>query len=375
MSGSTSPTLSSTNSGSSNSSLSPTAKHSFHPALAVSNIKNHISIVLEMENVLYGTWAELFKIHARSHKVIHHIIPSENGNKTPETDEEKEAWSTLDATVHQWIYSTISTDLLTTILEPGSTAKEAWDQLRDIFEDNQNSRAVALEQEFSITRMEDFPNASAYCQRLKMLSDQLKNVGAPVSDHHLVLQMVSGLTDAYRGVGTLIRQSTLSKGFDENPSYSNNFSQNRGEKKGGNRNNNKNRNNISGSGRGGGRSSSGCGNSGRGFGGQQHQFGQQYSSPWQQNNTYGWGWMPQPWAIPPCPYPSSNWAQPNMPSKQPGILGHRPQAYATSTPSYAPIDIETAMHTMSLNVPDKNWYMDTGATSHMTAYQGRLILI
>ncbi|MCI51810.1 hypothetical protein A2U01_0073054, partial [Trifolium medium] len=97
----------------------------------------------------------------------------------------------------------------------------------------------------------------------------------------------SGLTDVYRGVGTLIRQSdplpifykarsmlTLeevglikmtttgsnsamiaapSKGFDENSSHSNNFSQNRGGKKGGNRsNNNKSRNNSAGGGHGGG---------------------------------------------------------------------------------------------------------------------------
>ena len=50
-------------------------------------------------------------------------------------------------------------------------------------------------------------NASAYCQRLKSLTDQLKNVGAPVSDSRMVLQMVGGLTRAYCGVGTIIRQS------------------------------------------------------------------------------------------------------------------------------------------------------------------------
>ncbi|XP_048496492.1 uncharacterized protein LOC125495732 [Beta vulgaris subsp. vulgaris] len=55
--------------------------------------------------------------------------------------------------------------------------------------------------------MEDFPNASAYCQRLKMLADQLKNVGAPVTNNRLVLQMVAGLTEAYNGIGTLLRQS------------------------------------------------------------------------------------------------------------------------------------------------------------------------
>ncbi|KAH1192985.1 hypothetical protein GmHk_19G054116 [Glycine max] len=33
----------------------------FHTALVVSNIKNHVPIILEMENVQYVTWAELFK--------------------------------------------------------------------------------------------------------------------------------------------------------------------------------------------------------------------------------------------------------------------------------------------------------------------------
>jgi len=89
-------------------------------------------------------------------------------------------------------------------MEKGSTA---WKRLADLFEDNQNSHAVALEQDFSSTRMEDFPNISAYCQRLKQLSDQLKNARTPVSSHRLVLQLVSRLSEPYRGVATLIRQS------------------------------------------------------------------------------------------------------------------------------------------------------------------------
>jgi hypothetical protein len=61
--------------------------------------------------------------------------------------------------------------------------------------------------------MEDFSNVSAYCQRLKQLSDQLKNVGAPVTEHRLVLQMVSGLYEPYRGVATLIRQKDTLHNF------------------------------------------------------------------------------------------------------------------------------------------------------------------
>jgi hypothetical protein len=80
--------------------------------------------------------------------------------------------------------------------------------------------------------------------------------------------------------------------------------------------------------------------------------------------------MPPPWAPHPCPYLTSQWARLTGPAKKPRILGQRPQAYVTNTSSLAPKDIEAAMHTMSLNSHDGQWYMDTGATSHMTASQG-----
>ena len=160
-------------------------KSSFHPALAVSNIRNHIFITFEMENVQYSTWAELFKITAHSHKVLHHIIPPANGKeKVPTTEDEKELWSTLDATVLSWLYATISNDLLHTIIEPDATTMDAWNRLRDIFQDNKHSRVVTLEAEFSNTKMENFSNGSAYYQCLNSLADQLKkcwstDVGEP----------------------------------------------------------------------------------------------------------------------------------------------------------------------------------------------------
>lgn len=37
---------------------------------------------------------------------------------------------------------------------------------------------------------------------------------------------------------------------------------------------------------------------------------------------------------------------------------------------YVPTNIEVAMHIMSLSPSDPSWYMDTGATSHMTSSNG-----
>ncbi|KAJ9542330.1 hypothetical protein OSB04_028836 [Centaurea solstitialis] len=401
---------------SSSSLSSPTqttsSSSSFHPALAVSNIKNHISIVLEMENVQYTTWAELFKIQARSHKVIHHIIKTDAAKeKVPATNDEKEMWATLDATVLQWIYDTISHDLLHTILEPDATAMEVWNRLRDIFQDNKHSRAVTLEQEFCHTRMEDFLNASAYCQRLKVLSDQLKNVGAPVSNDRLVLQMVAGLTEAYNVVGTVLRQTiplppfyqarsmlilekaglankiatsppaamaAVCRDSDDTshlsdmphqPRYSNKRRLASGRGTGQNKQ----------SGRSGGRYQW----TRRSGGAFPPQWQQQ---PWAVGNTQAWQWPWAPWAVPPCSFPTQQ--QRTRPinasgNQHRGVLGPKPpQAYAAmpagrnsmdqqhSTSS--PTDIEAAMYTLGLNPPDTNSYMDTRATSHMTSTPGTL---
>ena len=57
-----------------------------------------------------------------------------------------------------------------------------------------------------------------------------------------------------------------------------------------------------------------------------------------------------------------------------GILGPRPQAYSTVglATSYSPTDIEATMQALSFSQSDGNYYMDTSATSHMTADQGIL---
>ncbi|XP_074306165.1 uncharacterized protein LOC141641402 [Silene latifolia] len=115
-------------------------------------------------------------------------------------------WTRLDAIVKQWIYGTISVNLLHTILKPGATAKEALDRLQDIFHNNKNSCAVFLEQQFTQIQMDAYPTASAYCQALKMLADQLANVGAPITEERLILRLVAGISSGYSQVATIIQQ-------------------------------------------------------------------------------------------------------------------------------------------------------------------------
>ncbi|KAJ8535953.1 hypothetical protein K7X08_034354 [Anisodus acutangulus] len=179
--------------------------------------------------------------------------------------------------------------------------------------------------------MEDFPNVSAYCKRLKELADQLRNVGVPVSNDRLVLQMVSGLFEAYSGVGTLLRQSnplpqfyqirsmltleeadmakTVATGASPvvmmtesivHPTGSNNSGQNRNndvDKKVGNKKNNgKNRggNNV-------GSRTSGGGSGGPHSGQQQQQF---WAPQWANSFQPHWQWAVQQQSRPNMTWPT-----------------------------------------------------------------------
>ncbi|XP_021974480.1 uncharacterized protein LOC110869544 [Helianthus annuus] len=128
-----------------------------HLTVSVSNIKNLIPVTLEMERGQYGSWCELFENHCRACMVIDHLSPKTAAQTTSTKDADKapakaatdDSWDRLDAIVLQWIYSTISSDLLHTILKPDNIAHEAWTTLQGIFKDNKSSRAIHLMHKFS----------------------------------------------------------------------------------------------------------------------------------------------------------------------------------------------------------------------------------
>ncbi|XP_076954008.1 uncharacterized protein LOC143628256 [Bidens hawaiensis] len=181
-----------------------------------SNIKNAVPIILDNETDQYTSWSEFFKIHCRAYHVYDHLLPkptpdASSASKEQQTAEEAVAalaaadiWDRLDAIVLQWIYGTISLDLLNTILKPNTTARGAWTTLETLFQDNKSSRAIYLTQKLNNTRLDNFENMVAYCQEVKVICDQLANVEAPLTDEKMVQQLVTGLNEQYEGIAMLI---------------------------------------------------------------------------------------------------------------------------------------------------------------------------
>ncbi|KAL9241820.1 hypothetical protein vseg_015884 [Gypsophila vaccaria] len=78
----------------------------------------------------------------------------------------------------------------------------------------------------------------------------------------------------------------------------------------------------------------------------------------------GWQWGSSPWGYPPCPYPTTPWTRSMRPTTAP-----KHQAYTAESPP-TQTDIEQAMYTLGIQPSDPRWFMDTGATSHMTSNAG-----
>ncbi|XP_074303187.1 uncharacterized protein LOC141637580 [Silene latifolia] len=378
-------------------------KPPLHPVFTVSNIQHKIR-VLDGTKVTYASWVRLFTLHAKGYKVLAHI----DGTKPPAPDADNyDEWCEIDAHVLQWIYGTMSDDLLPRVLEDESTAYEAWLRVQNIFLSNKGARAAALENEFNNLKLSNMPSLDAYCQRLRDLAGQLKDVGAAVNGQRLVLQLVRGLPSSYDTVASYINQtlpnfetarsmlelelhrqtardepsealvvsnppSSDSSGWSEkskppqqpprssnyrgnnyNPNFHNNNNNNNRRRDNRSSNNNKPRTDSSASG-----------------------TTSSVSAPsWPSPGPW-----PYPWTPPPCPYPTyPGWVQPwqlwGAPrSNRSAGRGSYGQAHIAETESPQPTDLGQAFQALGLQQPvDGPWFMDTGASSHLTSDAGTLI--
>ncbi|XP_021991916.1 uncharacterized protein LOC110888713 [Helianthus annuus] len=162
-----------------------TEKPTLHPAYTVTNIRT-----LDGKKVTYLAWVKLFKLHVRAYKVLHHIDDTDSPD---ESDPKFSTWSELDALILHWIYSTLSDDLLSRVLDTDLTARDAWVKIQEIFINNKQARAVTLETKFTNTTLQSCSSFDDYCQTLKDIAEQLRDVDQPVTESRLVIQMVRGL--------------------------------------------------------------------------------------------------------------------------------------------------------------------------------------
>jgi hypothetical protein len=86
------------------------------------------------------------------------------------------------------------------------TARQAWLALEDQFLGNRDARALHLDAQFHLFSQGDL-SVGEYCRQMKGLADSLRDLGEPVADRTLVMNLLRGLSPRYDHLKALIKRS------------------------------------------------------------------------------------------------------------------------------------------------------------------------
>ena len=75
-------------------------------------------------------------------------------------------------------------------MKDGQRARDLWVAIETLVNDNKEPRAIFLSSQFHSFVQGDL-SISEYCQRLKTMADSLHDVGHPVSEPQLVLNLLA----------------------------------------------------------------------------------------------------------------------------------------------------------------------------------------
>ncbi|PWA81622.1 hybrid signal transduction histidine kinase M [Artemisia annua] len=180
-------------------SSSPTSSYDKLTPFSVTSITNNMPVKLNLEKMNYNSWSSFFKIHLGSIGLKHHIESSTASSSDKD-------WSRMDDLVKVWILGTCSESLQDQVVTTPGTAKDLWDHIKDLFHDNEDARAITLDNQLRFIKIGNL-SINAYFSQIQSMADRLKNLGGTVQDKHLVIYALNGLDSRYKQISKIIRHT------------------------------------------------------------------------------------------------------------------------------------------------------------------------
>ncbi|KAK1603646.1 hypothetical protein QYE76_027319 [Lolium multiflorum] len=199
----TAATSASTNYATSSSTTSENSSHGALPprhnsfTLSGFSLKGQIP-ELDLHRGSYSLWRSRLERKLAIYQVLDHVHTDVTRPGDPE-------WLAVEAIIQSWLLEVLSLDLQATIHAASASARSIWLAVESIFRNNGMTRAMILTKAFHLTKQLDHP-LSVYLAELKAISDELRDLGYPLSTHTLLIQLLSGLHQHHEIVGKLIQQ-------------------------------------------------------------------------------------------------------------------------------------------------------------------------
>ena len=174
--------------------------------MTINNLNTLVPVKLDIEDMNYSSWIYFFKHICKGYSILDHILGTSSDAATssaPPTPPDAE-WLKIDTIVLSWIFITLSPNLQQRlVLEDPQTAKEAWDKIALIFNDNKRSRSIALKAELRAIKLGDM-SIDAYFRKIENIATILTSLGSPISNDDVVTFSLEGLPAKYDSVSTII---------------------------------------------------------------------------------------------------------------------------------------------------------------------------
>jgi hypothetical protein len=111
----------------------------------------------------------------------------------------------MDSVILNWISNSILADLHQMVRERDCTVRHLWLAIENQFLGNREQRTLNLDAVFRTFVQGDL-SINEYCCKFKAMADDLADLGAPVEDRILVLNILRGLNQRFKHVGSIIRR-------------------------------------------------------------------------------------------------------------------------------------------------------------------------
>jgi hypothetical protein len=164
-------------------------------AVAVLNVCSLMNIVLDSTSTTYASWHDLIMMVLERYAILDHI----NSDVASSTDP---GWRRMDSVVLNWISNSITPELHQVVQERGATTRHLWLAIENQFLRNREQRTLHLDAAFRNLTV------SEYCRKFKNMADALVDLGSPVDDRILVLNILHGLNPWFEHLGAIIRRYT-----------------------------------------------------------------------------------------------------------------------------------------------------------------------
>jgi hypothetical protein len=349
------------------------------------------SITVRLNHTNYMLWRVQMITHLRSHP---HLLAHDDGTaKVPDatintttgsgddqitseiTNPEYMTWYVRDQTVLDGFFATVTKEVLATIMS-SATAHDAWLVFEGMFTSRSRARIIQIRAQLTAAKKKGTPVVD-YFRHMKSLADTLAAIGKPLHDEEIVSYILAGLGPDYDALVTLLtirnNDITLDEVYSHLLAFEHRHDQHDAELIIGIGGPSANFSWRQGSGRpnhggGGGGNQHGSQGGGHGNGGQGRGRGQQgrgggHGGPPQGRGNGGQGQAGG----------NTNGA-PRPACQICNKVGHSAiRCYQRYNHAYNDDEPSTNHATTGYNV-DPSWYMDTGATDHITSDLDRLAI-